>query len=314
MVINQKLVIFGVKNTTANSIRYIHKEVMSIDLIVTLRNKASQSNHISGYCDLADIADEFGIKCLFVDDYSFTNEKERKFFRENQFDIGISIGWQRIIPKEILQSFKKGIFGFHGSAGYLPFGRGRSPLNWSIIKDHRRFINHCFKYSEDADAGEIYSTKIFEINEFDTIETLQYKVLLVGREQIKQLLEDYKNDNINLIKQKEGPSTWYPKRTPEDGKISLERSTKDIYNLIRAITYPFPGAFLFIKNKKITIWEAYPFDYFIDFYDFKVGEIIDVFDSDFIIKTIDGSLIVKRYEYDGKIKKGMILRDVVQVL
>lgn len=303
-----KVVVFGVKNTTKYFIEYIEKNIMKIDLIVSIDYEVTKKNHIAGYHNLKKLAESLDIKYLAVNDYSLSKENTIEFFRDNEFEIGISIGWQRLIPKQILKRFKYGVFGFHGSAGYLPFGKGRSPLNWSIIKDYTRFINHCFRYDTSPDSGSIYSTKIFQITEFDTIKTLQIKVMLVGKEQIRNLLTDYKNDSLQLKKQNNnGEMTWFKKRRPEDGKIPLYSSTKDMYNLIRAVTYPFTGAFFHLNNKKIIIWQAYPFDYFIDFYEHKVGEIIDVFNRDFIIKTIDGSLIVTKYEFDGIIKSGDIL-------
>jgi len=31
-----------------------------------------------------------------------------------------------------------------------------------------------------------------------------------------------------------------------------------IYNLIRGVTHPYPGAFTILDGKKITIWQAWP--------------------------------------------------------
>lgn len=302
-----EVVIFGNKETTEKMIRFIHLELIPVNLIITLKNDALQ-NQISGYKDLTKLSNEIGIPCFEVSDYKLTDNKSLEFFYQNTFKIGISIGWQRIIPEQILDKFCNGIFGFHGSAGHLPYGRGRSPLNWSIIKGHKRFINNCFKYNAKADEGSIHSIKVFEINEFDTIQTLQYKSFLVGKEQISNLIHDYLDNSITLRPQVSNKKSWYPKRSAKDGRISLNSSTLEIYNLIRAVTHPFPGAYLFTSNgSKIIIWEAYPFDYFLDTINNKVGEVIEIFKKDMIVKTIDGSLIIKNYETDDKINAKDIL-------
>ncbi|WP_010283319.1 methionyl-tRNA formyltransferase [Bacillus timonensis] len=300
-----KLVVFGNKETTKNMVDYIHHHLHPVDLIVSV--SAEKKSGISGYSDLQDYAKLHGIPQYIVSSYSLKDVQDIEFFKNNTFELGISVGWQRIIPGEVLSQFEKGIFGFHGSCGHLPYGKGRSPLNWSLINGHTRFINHCFQYNSKADDGKIHSIEMFEINEFDTIRTLQYKVLLVGRIQIKKLIEDYKRDTILLFPQSKNIPTWYEKRGPKDGKIDLSVSTREIYNLIRGVTTPFPGAFLLSEDSKIvTIWEAYPFDQVIDTFEFNVGEVIEVFGKDVLLKTIDGSLLVKKYSFERKIRKGDI--------
>ncbi|RLL46913.1 hypothetical protein D8M04_06870 [Oceanobacillus piezotolerans] len=297
------IVMFGNKETTRYMLEFIHNQVHPIDLIVTVAD--DKKSTISGYTDLQACAKKLGVPVYIVSSYSLKDKKDVEFFTNHSFDLGISVGWQRIIPAEILAQFKTGLFGFHGSAGHLPFGKGRSPLNWSLIKGHTRFINHCFQYSSKPDDGKIFSTEMFEINQFDTIQTLQYKVLLVGKKQLRQLIESYQNGKVKLFSQSKNHTTWYPKRTPDDGKIDITASTNEIYNLIRGVSHPFPGAFLLsVDQKKLFIWEAYPFDQLIDTFDFWVGEVIEMFGKDAVVKTIDGSILIKKYTFEREIKKG----------
>ena len=80
--------------------------------------------------------------------------------------------------------------------------------------------------------------------------------------------------------------TFFAKRTPNDGKINLSDSIQSIYNLIRGVTKPFPGAFLYKNKSKVIIWEAYPFDKYLDFDEYNLGEIIQVIGDKFILKGI----------------------------
>jgi methionyl-tRNA formyltransferase len=300
-----KVVLFGNKATTGYMLEYLHHDVMKVDLVVTVDSALQQE--ISGYEQMDVKAKNLGIATKIVKDYSLKDQDCRDFFNFHQFDIGISIGWQRIIPEYVLRRFRYGVFGFHGSAGYLPYGRGRSPLNWSLIKGSPRFLNHLFQYSKHPDAGVIHSIKAFEINEYDTIQTLQYKTLLVGKEQLASLLYDYRNHHITLKKQSSNLSSWYPKRSPEDGKIDLHLSTKEIYNLIRGVTHPFPGAFLLSEGgQRLVIWEAYPFDRIIDTSSYKVGEILEVFEEGAILATMDGTLFIKKFECSDPVQKGKV--------
>lgn len=296
-----KIVIFGVKDTTVEMIEYIQNTICSVDLIITINQSVLTKNHISGFSELQSVGNAYNITLFESSSYALTDTVCQEFFAGNSFDIGISMGWQRLIPEYILNRFSFGIFGFHGSCGYLPYGRGRSPLNWSVIQGDTRFILNLFQYDAKADSPNVFSNAIFEINAFDTIRTLQYKYVLCAHILIKKLLDSYHSGNIAINKNTKDFDTWYGKRSPEDGKINFKQKTRDIYNLIRGVTKPFPGAFAYINEQKITIWKAYPFDSIMDFSDYCPGEIITVFDGNLLVRTVDGSLIINNYEYHGKI-------------
>ncbi|MDL2264697.1 formyltransferase, partial [Synergistaceae bacterium OttesenSCG-928-I11] len=57
-------------------------------------------------------------------------------------------------------------------------------------------------------------------------------------------------------KQDESQATTFGKRTPADGEIDWNKSALDIFNLVRALTHPFPGAFTHIDGKKTFVWRA----------------------------------------------------------
>ena len=168
-----------------------------------------------------------------------------------------------------------------------------------------------FKYVAKADSGLIYSTTKFEINDWDTIESIKEKDLIVTKNEVGKLINDYKNNDIKLFPQKDNiEETFFPKRSPRDGKIDLSLGVRDTYNLIRGVSRPFPGAFLMCGDMKVTIWNAVPFDNVLDFSEYELGQVIRVMeDTDkFIIKLNDGSLLVNEYECDTKIEQGVILQ------
>ena len=88
--------------------------------------------------------------------YSLKSEEDFAFSKNN-FQIGFVVGWQRLIPENILDTFI-GVFGMHGSAMKLPKGRGRSPMNWSIIEGRKVFYTNLFKYNSGADDGDVLDT------------------------------------------------------------------------------------------------------------------------------------------------------------
>jgi methionyl-tRNA formyltransferase len=305
---NYKVVVFGVKDTSENIIDFIRRELCPVDLVITIAPKVTEHNQISGFKGLSFLTEKYGIPVFEADSYSLTDEKTQKFIRENSFDLGIVMGWQRLIPPTVLNAFSKGIYGFHGNCGYLPFGRGRSPLNWSMILGDTRFNLNLFRYDEKADSPNVFATEMFQISGHDDIRTAQYKNMICSKNLIRRLIEAYlTGKEIPIRTESKDFDSWYSKRTAEDGKIDFHERTRNIYNLIRGVAAPFPGAFCFAGGKKMTVWEAHPFDEMIDFSRYAPGEIIDVFDGRLVVRTVDGSLLIDRFEYDGDPVPGDIL-------
>ena len=218
------------------------------------------------------------------------------------------MGWQRLIPKNVLDRFVKGVFGFHGNAGYLPFGRGRSPLNWSILLGDTRFNLNLFRYDEAADSPNVFATRMFSITQHDDIRTASYKNLILSKRLIAELIKAYQTGGeIPIRTESKDFDSWYEKRTPADGRIDFKKRTREIYNLIRAGAAPFPGAFCECNGHEVRIWEAHPFDEMIDFSAYAPGEVIEMMDGKAIVRTVDGSLLIDRYESEQSLEKGMIL-------
>lgn len=302
-----KIVVFGVKDTSENIVEFIHNTICPVDLVITISPEVTKKNQVSGYKGLSWLTQKYGIAVHEADSYFLTDEKTQSFLQENEFDLGISMGWQRLIPPSVLDCFQYGIYGFHGNCGYLPFGRGRSPLNWSIILGDTRFNLNLFRYDEKADSPNIFATEMFSITPHDDIRTAQYKNMICSKNLIRRLIAAYREGNIPIRTESKDFDSWYGKRTAADGRIDFHERTRNIYNLIRGVAAPFPGAFAMLGGEKVTIWQAHPFDEMIDFSAYVPGEVIDVFDGRPIVRTVDGSLLIDRYECAGKLKTGDVL-------
>lgn len=302
-----RVVVFGVKDTSENIVSFIQEQICPVDLVITISPEVTKKNQVSGYKGLSVLTEKYGIPVHEADSYFLTDDKTQRFMSENEFDIGISMGWQRLIPKSVLDCFQYGIYGFHGNCGYLPFGRGRSPLNWSIILGDTRFNLNMFRYDEQADSPNVFATEMFSITPHDDIRTAQYKNMICSKNLIRRLLRAYEEGHIEIRTESKDYDSWYGKRTAADGKIDFHARTREIYNLIRGVAAPFPGAYAMNGDDKVIVWEAHPFDEMIDFSAYAPGEVIDIFDGKLVVRTVDGSLLIDRYECTGEIAVGDVL-------
>jgi len=311
MIEDKIIAFFGCKNITKSCIQNFINNIGQVDHLITISPPDGDNNMVSGYMNLKDFASENNIKTYFADHYTLNSDKDHKYIKELKIDIAFAIGWQRLIPAKILDEIKTGTFGMHGSADGLPRGRGRSPMNWALIQNRKQFYTNLFRYEDNIDGGDVIGTQKFDINKFDTIETLHFKNMISMNRLIMDNMRDILDNRFELKKQDEKNATYFPKREPLDGFIDWNLTTKDIHNLSRAVTKPFPGALSRIGNEIITIWELYPFTDSWNYPNAECGEIVEVFyNNKFVVKTGDSTVLVHDYEINNNelIKEGTVLK------
>lgn len=306
-----KIVMIGCLEMGLGILRYLLDNKIKISYIVTITKEKALSQKVSGYQSYSGIAIEYDIPIYYAEKYSLKSQKDKDFFKKEGFDLMIQGGWQRLFPQEILKTMRIGAIGIHGSSEFLPRGRGRSPINWSIIQGRKRFIFHYFLIKEGVDDGDIFHYEIVDINEWDTCRTIYYKNSLLTRAVYFEWIPKLFSGDFKLYPQI-GEPTYYLKRTAEDGIIDWTKSVIEIYNLIRAIGHPYPGAYSFINGVKILIWSAQPFDTKIGHINKNIGEILGRFETgDFIVNCGDGLLLVTEYDSEtdiGICKEGEIFQ------
>lgn len=281
-----------------------------IDLIVSLTREQAEDNRVAGYYPFDGIAEDQDIPVYYPETYGMGKD-DIVYFEDLDADLMIVNGWQRLIPGEVLRTLTRGALGVHGSTYGLPEGRGRSPMNWSLIEDLNRFLLSVIKLDEGVDSGKIVDTRKFDITEFDTIRTLYYKLVVVTTDILDESLGTVLSGDATLTAQT-GEPTYYPKRNPEDGGINWRDPTQSIYNLVRAVTRPYPGAFTRYDGERIFVWEAIPFSDDMEF-DAEPGTITQRFvtTGDFVVKTADGTLLVRNWQAEGWTpQEGIVLESV----
>ncbi|MBN9606117.1 MAG: hypothetical protein J0G30_05855 [Actinomycetales bacterium] len=250
---------------------------------------------ISGYADFSDFARRHDIPLHYVRDYGMRHEEDVAFFQRHRFDLIVQGGWQRLFPEPVLETLRIGALGVHGSSDFLPKGRGRSPMNWSIIEGRERFILSLFLIGAGIDDGPVFDYEMYDISEHDTIKTLYYKSVLATERMILRNLEPLLDGRASAVPQA-GDPTYYFKREPRDGRIDWELSdVSEIHRAIRAQTRPYPGAFALLDDSWVRIWSAQPFDTRLTYPGSAYGAVVARFGDDLIVNCRGGLLLVTEY-------------------
>ena len=306
-----RIAVFGCKNTTRFLVESLNNFHLQIDYLISINAKIASSNNVADYYQFNDNNLPVNTILYNASEYSLKSKADYENIHRFDIDIAFVIGWQRLIPEAILNTLKIGAFGMHGSSMDLPLGRGRSPLNWSIIENKKFFFTNLFQYNKEADAGNIVDKVKFEITEQDTAETLHFKNMLSMKNIILRNINNLISGQFSLQVQKKVKPTYYPKRTPVDSIIDWSQDIYYIDRFIRAVTFPFNGAYSFIDNTKIIIVSAQIFDIYTfenEYQLLSVGEIVEVFNKEnFLIKCNGGLLLVNKYLSDIIVMQNQVL-------
>jgi methionyl-tRNA formyltransferase len=307
MIKYSNIAVFGCKSTTLFLLRSLSAGAFKVTHLITIDPESGHKNEVADYYDLTIEASKMGTKVYQAKQYSLKHPDDISYVNDQNIDIAFVIGWQRLIPEKMLARFTVGAFGMHGSSMNLPLGRGRSPMNWSILEGRKVFYTNLFKYNEGVDSGDVLDTFKFQINERDTGETMHYKNLLAMKYLIGRNIDNLANGDFSLQTQRTDlQPTYYPKRTPDDSQIDWSVDVIIIERFIRAVTRPFNGAFTFVNSRKVIIWNSQVFDHSDFGYDhIAEGCVAAVFpDKKFLVKCFGGLLLINEYTTDAEIAEG----------
>jgi methionyl-tRNA formyltransferase len=262
-------------------------------------NKRVESDAISGYVHAAAFCQVHNLDFIEVRTYSLSAPEDRAALLANDIDLLLIMGWQRLVPGWLLTHSRHGGLGLHGSAFGIAGGRGRSPQNWGLIFGLDEFHLCLFRLDEGIDSGDVIASRLIRISTFDDIRTSQLKV---ARNMVDMVVETWRRGRLLMPSgvPQAGEARYMPQRVPEDGFIDFRRRGKAIYNFVRALTRPYPGAFTTLHGAKLKIWRCRPFSQRIGGPIRAPGTILSVLDSgQLVIEVGDGNLLVDEYDYEA---------------
>lgn len=269
-------------------------------------------NQTPEYYDYTKFCEERNIKCIKISSYNFSNDEDKEKIQKLDMDVVIIASWQRLIPSWVICKCNIGIIGAHGSHEGITKGRGRSPQNWALMMGKNNFSISIFWIEEGADNGLVIDTCEFEYFPTDNILTSYIKVNLYKADMV---LRNLRNGRIGKKEgsPQEGDPLYLPQRQREDGRIDWNRDAVDIYNMVRALTKPYPGAITNHGEIEFIIWSARPImveEVFYLYNGVKSGTVLSILRDSALIKCGRNLLLIEACSNYEKLKEGMVLESV----
>jgi UDP-4-amino-4-deoxy-L-arabinose formyltransferase / UDP-glucuronic acid dehydrogenase (UDP-4-keto-hexauronic acid decarboxylating) len=174
--------------------------------------------------------------------------------RESRPDILFSFYYRQLIQPEILDIPKAGCLNLHGSL--LPKYRGKAPINWALVNGEKETAVTLHYMTPRPDDGDIVAQERIAISDDDTALALHRKAAQAAEKLLDEVLPGIKNGTAPRIPQDHAKATYFGGRRPADGEIDWFKKAREVRNLVRAVTKPFPGAFSFIGDRKCLFWQV----------------------------------------------------------
>lgn len=220
----------------------------------------------------------------------------REYIRSLNPDILFSFYFRQMVGPAILGIPRLGCLNLHGSL--LPRYRGRVPVNWAILNGETETGVTLHYMVEKPDAGDIVAQRRVPIAFEDTALTLYRKLVPTARELFAEALPLLREGRAPRIPQDLSRGSYFGGRRPEDGRIDWSWPAMRIYNLVRAVTHPYPGAFTSLGGQKLFVWQCRPAE---EAAAGRPGEIVAASPAEgaCLVQTGDGLLRLQRVQVDG---------------
>ena len=171
-----------------------------------------------------------------------------------QPDAIFSFYYRKMLDDELLRLAPEGAFNLHGSL--LPRYRGRSPANWVLLQGESETGVTLHYMTSAADAGDIVAQQKVGITADDTAASLGEKLVARASGMLDQVLPDILAGKVKRVAQDENLASYFGGRSADDGELDWQKTASQCHNLVRAVTHPFPGAFSFAGDRKLTLWQT----------------------------------------------------------
>lgn len=212
-------------------------------------------------------------------------------------DILLSAWYRQLLKSPALGVPRLAALNLHGSL--LPRYRGRAPVNWVLVNGETETGMTLHHMVERADAGDIAGQVRVPIDSADTALSLYGKLSAATLEVLRLAWPAVREGRAVRVPQDECAATRVGRRGPEDGRFEWTWPADRIHNLVRAVTHPYPGAFVDTRAGRLYVWEAEPAMVAVIGSGPEAGTVASLTERGLVVATGRGGLLVRCAQYAG---------------
>ncbi|WP_286028167.1 methionyl-tRNA formyltransferase [Ligilactobacillus agilis] len=201
-----------------------------------------------------EVALKHGIEVLQPQKLSGSEEMQRVISLAP--DLIVTAAFGQFLPTKLIAAAKLGAVNVHGSL--LPKYRGGAPVQYAIMNGDQETGVTIIYMVKKMDAGDMLAQAKLPIGPHDDTGSIFAKMSILGRDTLLATLPKLVAGELVAQKQDESQVVFSPTIKPEEEKLSLTLSAKQIDWKVRALR-PAPGAYFENFNGKRTkLWDVTP--------------------------------------------------------
>lgn len=244
-----KAIVLAYHNMGCAGIEALLRHGVEIQAVFTHKDDPRESIWFRSVAELAALR---GIPVYAPDDINHPLWRDK--IRKLKPDVLFSFYYRQMVRPALLDIPAKGCLNLHGSL--LPKYRGRCPVNWVLVNGEKETGVTLHYMTPKPDDGDIVAQVKVTIAAADTALTLFDKMTEAASRLLDNALPQLIAGKAPRTKQDHSQATYFVGRKPADGEIDWSRSAGEIYNLVRAVTRPYPGAFTRVGDRKLIVWSV----------------------------------------------------------
>jgi methionyl-tRNA formyltransferase len=244
-----RAVVFAYHNVGVRCLQVLLARGVDVALVVTHEDNPTEN---IWFGSVKSVADEHGIDVITPADPK--SAELREAVSGARPDFLFSFYYRHMLPTDLLALAARGAYNLHGSL--LPKYRGRVPTNWAVLNGETETGATLHEMAAKPDAGAIVAQTPVPILPDDTAAQVFDKVTVAAEQTLWRALPALLAGEAPHLPNDLSQGSYYGGRWPEDGRIDWSQSAQQVYNLIRAVAPPYPGAFTDIGGERFVIARA----------------------------------------------------------
>lgn len=244
-----RAVVFAYHDVGVRCLQVLRARGVEIALVVTHDDNPSET---IWFASVESLCTEAGIACIKPVD-----PKDPQLLAQVQAacpDVIFSFYYRHMLPVALLDAAPGGAYNMHGSL--LPKYRGRVPINWAVLHGETETGATLHVMAAKPDAGSIVAQTSVPILPDDTAAEVFGKVVVAAEQTLWRVLPAMLAGHTPSLPNDLSQGSYFGGRNADDGRIDWSRPAQEVYNLVRAVAPPYPGAWTMLGSKRCIIAKA----------------------------------------------------------